>query len=110
MNKELICESLLDLYEGQNERVGFVLEDGSLVEVENIAPDPDKAFLVCAEDVIKHEDAVATWHTHPSDTANLSAGDYETFVFFPDMLHFIVGTDGVRSYKVENGRVLCEQK
>ena len=49
-----------------SERVGFILEDGELVEVENVCPEPEEGFEVRGEDLVEYaERAVASWHTHP---------------------------------------------
>jgi proteasome lid subunit RPN8/RPN11 len=93
--------------EDQLEKVGFVLTNGSIVEVENICHDPENGFDVRGEDILKHEDsAEATWHTHPGCDSNLSVGDHETFLGFPHLAHYIIGIDGIRCFKVEKGRVL----
>lgn len=82
------------------ERVGFILKDDTIVEVMNIAGDPLIGFMVSGDDVMKYmDDAVATWHTHPNYTANLSGNDYTTFTNWDDYHHFIVGKDEVKCYK-----------
>lgn len=84
------------------ERVGFILKDGTVVEVENTCEIPDEGFEVLPEDIERHhDDVVATWHTHPGASSNLSVGDMESFRTFPDWRHFIVGQDGVTEYYVE---------
>lgn len=89
------------------ERGGVVLDDGKVVEFANLAPDPTKNFLPNIAEMIPIEDrVVATWHTHPEETANLSAEDWKTFVGWPHLLHAIVGTDGVRWYRVQRGAVV----
>lgn len=99
--------ALLDFYDGDHERVGFVLKSGKIVECQNIAEDPANAFKVSAEEIMLHADkAIATWHTHPNADNNLSANDYEMFVNWGDLDHYIVGTDGVRHYQVHDGDVL----
>ena len=98
---------LLTYFEGEKERVGFVLRDGTLVEVANHCSDPENGFEVSGEDIIRYtDDAVATWHTHPGETNNLSVGDYQTFLSWPNLRHFIIGTNGIREYYVEDGEVL----
>src|SRR4029077_12020563 len=63
---------------GDKERVGFVLKTGQIVDVPNVCLEPEKGFLVRAEDLLKYEGKVAaTWHTHPQGTAVLSVGDYD---------------------------------
>lgn len=98
---------LLPLFEGDKERVGFVLKDGSIVECENIAPEPEDSFDVAGEEIVKYcDDAVATWHTHPGAKSNLSVGDSNTFLLWPDLLHYIVGVDGVTCYAIKNNSVV----
>lgn len=89
------------------ERVGFVLTDGTVVEVRNAAPNPDAAFDVAAEDLLAYEDRLAaTWHTHPGAPAQLSGADYQAFRAWPHLAHLIVGSDGVRRYAVHHGAVI----
>ena len=100
-------QALLEKYEGDKERCGFILRNGDIVEVHNIAPEPEHSFLADAADVLKYvNDAAATWHTHPGSGSNLSPGDMETFLFWPQCEHYIVGNDGVACYYVKNNTVL----
>lgn len=83
------------------ERVGFKLQDGTLVEVKNVFPHPLQSFDVAPEELLLYEDtAVASWHTHPGRPANLSADDYAAFRMYPHLEHFILGSDGIKAYKV----------
>lgn len=101
------ANSLLPLNEGENERVGFILNDGSIIELENICSDPLNGFEVKGDDLLLYEDRViATWHTHPGASSNPSIGDYSSFLNYPDWRHYIVGDDGVVAYEVRNRRVL----
>jgi len=90
------------------ERGGFVLDDGTLLELPNRSDTPTEGAMLDIPDDQLHliTRAVATWHTHPGTTANLSVGDHETFVSWPALKHAIVGTDGVRWYGVKNGAVI----
>lgn len=93
------------------ERVGFVLKTGEVVEVQNICAHSDNGFEVSGADLVKYHDQVAaTWHTHPSQNSNLSTNDWYGFRNYPEWLHLIIGTDGVSSYRVDQGRVLTDQK
>lgn len=88
------------------ERGGVILDDGTVVELANHATD-DNSYHPLAADLLPHVDRMTgTWHTHPGETANLSVGDAETFVMWPELTHYIVGTDGVRAYRVKNGGVI----
>jgi proteasome lid subunit RPN8/RPN11 len=93
---------------GDKERVGFVLKTGQIVEVPNVCAEPEKGFLVRAEDLLKYEGKIAaTWHTHPQGTAVLSVGDYDSFKNWPEWRHYIIGTDGVTEYYVdEDGELM----
>lgn len=106
LTKDLIS-TLKSKFEGTHERVGFVLNDGSLVEVPNISAVPEDSFDVSDADLDKYiDDAAATWHTHPGQSSQLSIGDYETYRELIGMTHFIVGTDGVSAYIVDRDAVL----
>lgn len=100
--------ALLEFYASEGpERGGFVLPDGSIVEVENDAPSPNDGFDVCPEDLITFgERAVASWHTHPNASANLSVLDNSAFLCWPKLRHFIIGNDGIKAYEITSGRVL----
>ena len=103
-------QQLLEKLEGDLERVGFVLKDGEVVEVTNHSETPEVAFRVSMEDIEKYEnDAIATWHTHPGSSKNLSVSDFYTFLSWPHLDHYIVGVNGVQRYYVdENGDLLCD--
>lgn len=95
-------EILSGMYQGDTtERVGFVLPQ-HIIEVPNVSPDPTYGFMVSGADIIKHVeemDAIGTWHTHPDQDSNLSGEDLRMFRSWPDLVHFIVGNDGVRAYQ-----------
>lgn len=96
---------MLSLLTGSEERVGFIVDD-EIVEVKNIHPDPENGFQVSATDLKEYaERASATWHTHPGHTSNLSVEDYHTFLNWPGLRHFIIGTDGVSEYYVIDDEV-----
>ena len=89
------------------ERCGFILEDETVVEVENISEDPENSFEISAEMLVKFEDTmVAAWHTHPNAPAQLSDDDYVGFMNWPNIKHYIIGADGVRCYEVHEGAVV----
>lgn len=90
------------------ERGGVIVAGPKLIEIPNVA-EGDEAYACDSMDIIKameQGDVIGTWHTHPNATANLSVGDADTFVAWPNALHAIVGTDGVRWYAVKNGAVI----
>lgn len=83
------------------ERCGVVLRSGKVLQCENTHPEPAKGFRINAVELLKHEDdLVGTWHTHPGQTAVLSEEDYFGFRQWPDLTHYIVGTNGVRAYRI----------
>lgn len=102
-----LISKLENFLTGSEERVGFVLKNGDIVECLNICTDPEQGFDVSDADLVRYcDEAVATWHTHPGATKQLSVGDYETFRVNDELIHFIIGTDGVGAYQVEEGFVL----
>jgi len=105
---DLIAD-LLVLYEDDllaPERCGFVV-DGKIVEVKNMCHEPADGFDISGEDLMKYEDVVtASWHTHTGTDCNLTRDDLVSFLNYPHLQHYIVGSDGVACYVVEQGRVL----
>jgi proteasome lid subunit RPN8/RPN11 len=86
------------------ERCGLVLADGSCPEKKNIHAVPEKGFMFRAQDLIENEEQlVGSWHTHPGQTAALSHEDYTGFSQWPQLVHYIIGTDGVRAYRTVDG-------
>ena len=89
------------------ERCGLVLSGGRVIKTQNVAANTVMSFEIPPEEMIKPgRTVVGTWHTHPGQPANLSHEDYAGFLNWPELTHWIVGTDGVRGYKVDNGLVL----
>jgi len=104
-----VREQLSEFLNSEAERVGFVLKSGEIVEVDNVCHDPANGFDVRGEDILRFaRDAEATWHTHPGGDCNLSPNDYETFISWPELAHWIVAPNGVRRYVVNNGAVLVD--
>lgn len=91
------------------ERCGFVLKSGRLKECANTHPDPAKGFRIAPETTSKNlNDIIGFWHTHPNMSAALSQDDYFGFAQWPGYTHYIVGSDGVRSYTVDDDGVIRE--
>lgn len=111
LTKKLV-ENLRKMYsESGNERGGYVTSSGYVFEVENIHPSPENNFMFSCEDLEKLEkdDIIATFHTHPNKPSNLSKEDYDSFVNWEKLLHFIIGNDKISCYKVsERGTVIVE--
>jgi proteasome lid subunit RPN8/RPN11 len=98
---------LCEYWGPQLERCGFILKDGSIVEMPNVHKDTQAGFKIAPEDILKYEEGVAaTWHTHPVTGPNLSPEDYRCFLDWPNWSHFIVCRDKVWGYYVEVHRVL----
>ena len=84
------------------ERCGFILKSGEIVEVTNIANNPEKEFQVSDEDFEKYyADTVASWHTHTDTFSNLSLSDYYTFLALPEWKHWIVSQHKTVQFYVE---------
>lgn len=86
-----------------NERVGFIYGK-QIVEVRNASENPLVGFFIAPEDIIKHTDELkswATWHTHPNQDCNLSGEDHKMFMQWPDLVHFIIGSDAVKCYQYD---------
>ena len=66
------------------ERCGLLLDGGKIVELKNTSDTPGHNFLVDGKDFERHEGIVATWHTHPRTSANLSVMDWAMFKQFPE--------------------------
>lgn len=100
-------DELLSKLQPGAERGGVILTDGTVIEFENKAQDPSQVFFPDMADLLPYVDLLyATWHTHPSGTANLSVEDTQTFLAWPQLKHAIVGSDGVRWYAVKGKAVI----
>lgn len=107
MSKQEHPRFLVEFWNPIVERFGFVLRDGSAVELKNESPTPSTHFQVDADKASVYEDrAVATWHTHPRNNVNLSADDYWFFLSKPELLHYIVTETRMRCFSVRNGKVM----
>lgn len=105
-------QNLRDFYsESGNERGGFITKDGFVIEVKNSHPNKEDYFMFSCEDLDKldNDNVIATFHTHPNKSANLSKEDYDAFVNWEKLLHFIIGKDKINCYKVsDRGTVVVE--
>lgn len=107
MSEPAYWDTLKDKYtESGPERIGFIVR-GKVVEVENNHPLSKDFFEISLEDQEAYlAKASAVWHTQPGRTSQLSYEDYLGFLNFPEHKHIVIGYDGLRVYKVEDGQVL----
>jgi proteasome lid subunit RPN8/RPN11 len=105
-------ERLTEFYAGEGkERIGFILKSGAVVELENKSPEPYSSAFADPEFLLANEnELLASFHTHPGGSKNLSGDDYQAFCNWPDLKHYIVGKDGIACYVVKNGTVIHEDE
>lgn len=101
---------LLCYYSDYGPERGGILTNQGIIELKNSCEEPENGFELDFEDLDKLEDVhtIGTWHTHPGKGANLSSEDYEAFLSWPRLKHFIIGKDGVRKYSVRKDCVINE--
>ena len=102
---QTLKRQLLGYWGAETERCGVIEANQIIAEVPNLSKDPKNTFTFRMEDL--HNGVEATWHSHPVTAANLSIEDYRFFQSWPQMVHFIIGVDGVRCYQVIDGIVYC---
>ena len=104
----MLESSLLSYYSKKGPERGGIITRMGPVECENVCEDPENGYEMSFEDMDKLDDSdtVGTFHTHPGKSSNLSYEDYESFMAYPILVHYIVGEDGVRSFKVVEGRLI----
>lgn len=92
------------------ERCGFILKDGTVVEVPNIHPEPKRYFQISQEEIDKHlPEIYAFWHSHSDNNLNLSLADYFSFIAFPNHRHRIYNKENqYAEYYVRRGFVMRE--
>ena len=92
------------------ETCGFILKDGTVIEVANIHPDPTRYFRMSESEIEKHLPEIDIfWHSHPNGNLNLSLSDYFSFTQYPDHKHRIYGFDDkYAEYYVRRGFVMRE--
>lgn len=102
-----LCDRLRALL-NEEERGGFVLVNGLIIELTNIAEDKRTTFQASSEEVLEHcnKAIAAVWHTHPDGSANLTSEDWETFLAWPDIEHIIIAKDEIRFYGVKGRGVV----
>lgn len=78
------------------------------IECKNICTDPYAGYEMSFDDMDRLDDpeVVGTFHTHPNGSSNLSFEDYESFMGYPRLTHYIIGKDGVKKFKILNGELV----
>lgn len=95
-----------DLWIPAAEKCGFVLSDGTIMEVPNVHPEPQNNFCIPAETILEYADQIRIiWHTHTTDEVNLSVEDYHAFLNYPDYEHQIYTQYDMASYYVRENLV-----
>lgn len=88
------------------ERCGLILQSGEIKELKNSSPTPHLDFIILADEYAPYAgETVATWHTHPRTSSNLSTQDYLLFQRQPQWLHLIAARDKVRAYFARDNKV-----
>ena len=109
MNLDLLVPNWKQYWNMDGERCGFVLRDGSLVEVENLASDPSNYFLISDESFEEYDGQIfASWHTHTHDSANISMADYETFTTSTLAKHVVVSRKAVAVFSMVGADLMLD--
>lgn len=83
----------------------MIRANGAIAELKNRADDPANFFRF-EQRSLTAKSVMATWHTHPGPSANLSIDDFYFFKSWPNLFHFIISTDEVACYFVcDDGKV-----
>lgn len=103
-----LTEELSSRVDPDQERGGFVLRDGTVVELANTAEDPKNNFRPADTELLEviDLDIAAMWHTHPEGTANLSVEDWNAFLSWPEIQFIIAAPGEVRFYGVKGRAVV----
>lgn len=102
-------KNLFDYYEAEatEERCGLILKGDIIKEFPNIHPEPTKGFEIDPQEIMDHlDEMIGTWHTHPQQTSVFSGEDHICFTQWPSLTHYVIGSDGIRVYKITEGAVL----
>lgn len=92
-----------------HEACGFILKDGTVVEIPNASTDPSNSFAMSRHHLgtrIPNPELIeAIWHTHPSGVHMPSEGDLD-FMATCDWRYLIITTTRVTEYDTK----LCAPK
>ena len=93
-------KDLFNLFDPQGDEVcGIIMKDGTVKVLPNIHPNPRDNFAMSTEP-LEDPDVVATWHTHPRTSPNLSVEDYRAFKAFPQLRHYVVAATEIWCYRM----------
>lgn len=88
------------------ERCGVILTDGSILELDNIHPDPNNGFAMDPT-LLDTTGVVASWHTHPTTGPNLSIADFKAFKSYPHLLHYVVAETEIWCFGISGDILLA---
>lgn len=94
-------QSLLNLVNPEGDEVcGVILKDGTVEVRQNLHHDPRDNFAMDCSD-FDDLNIVATFHTHPRSSPNLTVADYRAFRSFPRLRHYIASQTEIWCYRME---------
>lgn len=94
-----------------HEACGFILDDGEIVEIANIHPDPLRGFSMSGQDILNKLDKeslsriIGIWHTHPKGTIKPSKTDIHAIrsgAILKNWVYFIATKDQVSQWNPED--------
>lgn len=83
-----------------NEVCGFIMKDGSIIQVPNLHHDPKRGFLMASQclETLNPYGIQAIWHSHPKGSLKPSKADIESIrvgAIWPEWEYWIVTKDEV---------------
>lgn len=107
----MTIESSLLCYYSNNgpERGGIITKTGP-IECINVCENPEEGFELNLDMQARLDepDVLGTFHTHPGKGSNLSFEDYQSFMNYPRVKHYIIGNDGVSKFAIRDGLLINE--
>lgn len=88
------------------EACGFVMDDGELIEIRNVAPHPSTQFMMDRAQMVeklsgREESIAGIWHTHPGGTHHPSGTDLKAMslgAILPHWDYWIVTAEACSYY------------
>jgi proteasome lid subunit RPN8/RPN11 len=91
-----------------HELCGFIMVDGSVVEIPNAASDPHRDFSMARHHLVERvpnpQEVYAIWHTHPNGNPQPSLNDMRAVkcgAIQPHWIYLIVTSSGVYEHIME---------